>query len=154
MKCSEIEKLILLKDSGELTGTPTHRLSSHLNTCENCQQFSELLTQSKKTFQPLEEPPVAVVNEIKREARRLAPKKRQPLILYRKPVFALAASVLIGLGIFFSHVTPNRDGLEIVLTETELLDPQDQAIDIMYGGLSDDDLAFNFLMTYEDNNEG
>jgi hypothetical protein len=37
------------------------------------------------------------------------------------------------------------------VTETQLLDPDDQVVSIMYDGLSEDDLAFNFLMTYRDN---
>ncbi len=153
MKCTEAEKLILLRDSGELDGKQAGMLSSHLRSCGKCRQFGETLTQSREIFQPLEEPPVAVLDEIKREARRLAPQGKQAKILYWKPALAMAASVLIGLGFFFGHVRPNRGGLELVLTETELLAPADQAIDIMYGGLSDDDLAFNFLMTYEEKSE-
>ena len=36
------------------------------------------------------------------------------------------------------------------VTETQLLDSEDQVVSIMYDGLSEDDLAFNFLMTYRD----
>ena len=154
MKCSEAKNQILLKESGELNQKKGMTLISHLHACPECLQFQEALTQSRTIFQPLEEPPVAVLNEIKREARRLAPEGKQAKTLYWKPALAMAASVLIGLGIFWGNVHPNRVGLELVLTETELLAPADQSIDIMYGGLSDDDLAFNFLMTYEEESEG
>jgi len=154
MKCSEAKNQILLQDTGEQAKKQIEALLSHLRKCDECRQFQEQLPLIRKNFQPLEEPPVAVLNEIKREARRLAPEGKQAKTLYWKPALAMAASVLIGLGIFLGNVHPNRVGLELVLTETELLAPADQAIDIMYGGLSDDDLAFNFLMTYEEESEG
>ncbi len=40
--------------------------------------------------------------------------------------------------------------MEFVVTETQLLSAEDQIVSVMYEGLSDDDLAFNFLMTYEE----
>jgi predicted anti-sigma-YlaC factor YlaD len=153
MKCSKAKNQILLQESGELSQKKKSTLLSHLQSCPECRQFKETLIQSLEIFQPMEEPPVAALNEIKREARRRAPQRKQAKTLYWKPALAMAASALIALGIFFSHTRPNRVGLELVLTETELLAPADQAIEIMYSGLSDDDLAFNFLMTYEEDSE-
>jgi predicted anti-sigma-YlaC factor YlaD len=155
MKCNEAKNLLLLKESGELSRPKeTTLLSSHLQTCAECRQFEKTLIQSRLLFQPLEEPPAAVLNEIKREARRTAPHSKRIKTLYWKPALAMAASALIALGLFFTHTRPAAGGLELVLTETELLTPADQAIDVMYSGLSDDDLAFNFLMTYEEASEG
>ena len=91
------------------------------------------------------------MNNIKREARRLAPEqKRIPLFVHWKPALAAAASVMIALGLFLSTFSPDRVGLELVMSDTELLNTQDQAISAMYDGLSEDDLAFNFLMTYDE----
>ena len=154
MKCNEAKNQILLKESNELSKKREFLLLSHLQTCAECRQFKETLIQSQAIFQPLEEPPIAVLNEIKREARRSAPRSKQIKTLHWKPALAMAASALIGLGLFFSHTRPSTGGLELVLTETELLAPADQTIDVMYSGLSDDDLAFNFLMTYEEASEG
>ena len=150
MKCNEAEKWILLQDSGELATKHEGALAAHLNDCEACRRFQHALLKSQDRFEILEEPSETILNNIKREARRLTPESKQAKILYWKPALAMAASVLIGLGIFFSAFNPDHVGLELVMTETELLDAADQMVSVMYDGLTDDDLAFNFLMTYEE----
>ena len=150
MKCNEAEKLILLQDSGELAAKRDGSIVAHLHDCEPCRRFQHALVGSQDVFQTLEEPSVTVLNNIKREARRLAPERNQAKVFYWKPAFALAATVMIGLGIFFTNFRPDRVGLELVMAETQLLDTQDQVISVMYCGLSEDDLAFNFLMTYDE----
>ena len=151
MKCIEVEKWILLEDSSEYSGRRGEALVAHLRGCESCQHFRHVLVKSRDIAQAIEEPSEAILNNIKREARRLVPEqKRSPLFIHWKPARATAASVMIALGLFLSTFSPDRVGLELVMSDTEFLDTQDQAISAMYDGLSEDDLAFNFLMTYDE----
>ncbi len=150
MKCNEAEKLILLQDSGEITPKPTDALASHLRRCEKCRGFQHSIEASRLAIPAMEEPGIKVVQDVLREARRLAPEKKPARIFGLKPALAMAASVLIGLGIFFSAFGPGKVGMELDMTETQLLESEDQIVSVMYSGLSEDDLAFNFLMTYEE----
>ena len=149
MKCSEAEKQILLRDSGEWAKKNRNALLSHLRRCGECRRFQHALLEARDGFQTLEEPSHTVLNNIKREARKRAPEPSQAKILHWKPVLAMAASAMIGLGLFLTAFQPDRVGMEFEMSETELLDSQGQLVNIMYSGLSDDDLAFNFLMTYD-----
>lgn len=150
MKCNEAEKLLLLKDSGELAGNQAATLTSHLESCENCRNFQQSIAGSRLAFHTLEEPGTKVVQDILREARLNAPQKKPARIFGLKPVLAMAASVMIALGFFLSAFGPGRVGMELEVSETQLLDTEDQIVDVMYSGLSEDNLAFNFLMTYEE----
>ena len=150
MKCNEAEKCIRLQDSGEISGKHGGALAAHLHGCEACRRFQHALAGSRSIVQASEEPSEAILNNIKREARRRVPEQKQATFIYWKPAVAMAASVMIALGMFLSVFRPDHIGLELVMTETELLGSQDQIVSVMYGGLSDDDLAFNFLMTYEE----
>ena len=150
MKCNEAEKLILLQDSGELATKWTGKLAVHLNHCEPCRHFQHTLVESQSAFQTLEEPSAKVMQDILREARLNAPTRKPAQIIRLKPALAMAASALIGLGLFFTLFTPGKVGMELVMSETQLFDTEDQIVSIMYSGLSEDDLAFNFLMTYEE----
>ncbi len=150
MKCNEAEKWILLQDSGEDSGKHGGALAAHLHDCDACQRFQHALMVARDSSLATDEPAVAILNNIKREARRRAPEPKKALLIYWKPALAAAASVMIALGLFLSTFSPDRVGLELVMNDAELLDTQDQAISIMYASLSEDDLAFNFLMTYEE----
>ncbi|MCK4563120.1 MAG: hypothetical protein KAU94_00440 [Verrucomicrobia bacterium] len=150
MKCNEAEKCVLLQDSREISGKHGGALAAHLHGCEACRRFQHALAGSRGIVQASKEPSEAILNNIKREARRLVPEQKQATFIYWKPAVAMAASVMIALGMFLSVFRPDHIGLELVMTETELLGSQDQVVSVMYGGLSDDDLAFNFLMTYEE----
>ena len=150
MKCNEAEKLVLLQDSGELAGNRVNALTAHLHKCAKCLHFQQSIEESRLALPAMEEPGVKVVHDILREARRLAPEKKPARIFGLKPALAMAASVLIGLGIFFSAFGSGKVGMELDMTETQLLESEDQIVSVMYSGLSEDDLAFNFLMTYEE----
>ncbi len=150
MKCNEVEKWILLKDSNEYSSRKGKALGAHLSGCESCQRFQHALTEACGSVLATEEPSEAILNNIKREARRQAPEQKKAILIYWKPTLATAASIMIALGLFLSASSPERVGLELVMSDTELLNTQDQAISAMYDGLSEDDLAFNFLMTYDE----
>ncbi len=153
MKCQEAEKFILLKDSGELDKHKNQSLAAHLHDCVPCQQFQHILIEAQNNVQAREEPSATTLQNIFREARIKAPtSQRKPFIRF-KPALALAASVLIGVGLFFSTVRPNAIGLEMVVNETQMMSFDDQVASVMYSGLSEDDLAFNFFMTYEGETE-
>lgn len=150
MKCNKAEKLLLLQDSGELAGRQADTLSDHLNGCKNCRNFQQSLAESSLAFQSIEEPGIKVVQDVLREARRNAPQKKPDRIFGLKPALAMAASAMIGLGLFFSVFSPGKVGMELVVTENQLLESEDQFVNVMYSGLSEDNLAFNFLMTFEE----
>jgi anti-sigma factor RsiW len=154
MKCNDAEKLILLQDSGEMTGKRTHALAAHLHDCEACRGFQHALIESQDIFHSMAEPGEKVMQNILREARLNAPEPAQAKVFYWKPALAMAASVMIGLGIFFAAFSSDKVGMELIVSETDLLDTSDQIVSVMYSGLSEDDLAFNFLMTYENGAEG
>jgi hypothetical protein len=89
------------------------------------------------------------VQNVLREARLNVPEKKTFALFAWKPVLAMAASIAVVLGLLMVP-DGNKVGMELVVTETQLLNSEDQAVSVMYEGLSEDDLAFNFLMTYED----
>lgn len=149
MKCNDAEQLILLKDSKELAQKRDGALAAHLHDCDPCRRFQHAMVEAQLAFPTDQEPSATILNNVKREARWLAPEKKTKIILL-KPALAIAASLLIGLGIFFTALQTERVGLELVMTETELLEASDQMVSVMYEGLTEDDLAFNFLMTYEE----
>ena len=150
MKCKEAEKWILLEDSGELAAGLAESLDSHLVGCNACRAFRQSIAESKLAFGAMEEPSAAAVQNVLREARLKAPQRKPVRIFGLKPALAMAASVMIGLGFFLSAFGPGKVGMELEVTEIQLLESEDQFVDVMYSGLSEDDLAFNFLMTYEE----
>jgi hypothetical protein len=150
MKCNKAEKWILLQDSNEMAAKYAGALAAHLHDCKPCRRFQHALVEAQDVFHPGTEPSEFVLNNIKREARKRVPETNRARIIYWKPALAMAASVMIALGMFFSSTQSDTVGLELVMTETELLDTSGQIVSVMYSGLSEDDLAFNFLMTYEE----
>ncbi|MCF7848485.1 MAG: zf-HC2 domain-containing protein [Kiritimatiellales bacterium] len=147
MKCKNAEKWILLNDSGELDARRADLLRAHVETCESCRQFEQMIVTLKPACEFCAEPPATVLNNILREARKQVESKTVQLI-YWKPVLAMAASVMIAIGLFFSHSGPGFSG-DIAFTESDILELDAQIAGVMESGLPEDDLAFNFLMTYE-----
>lgn len=154
MKCEKVQKLMLLQDSGELGAHSERVLEEHILGCDTCRGFKRLLIETKEHVETADGPREKVLQDIKRAARLQTPALKKHNAFYWKPAFATVATVLIGLGLFFSSFRPDSVGLELVLEDTQLLSTEDQAVRVMYNGLSEDDLAFNFLMTYEDNGQG
>lgn len=154
MKCQIAEKWLLLQDAGELPAGRKKVLIDHVESCTSCMDFQRVLTESRPLFPVSEEPSPKAVQNVLRAARMHAPEKKTAWMFGWKPAAALAAAVVIGIGIVFSAFSPDRVGLELVFMETQLLETEDQLANVMYEGLSEDDLAFNFLMTYEGNGQG
>jgi hypothetical protein len=150
MKCNQAEKLILLEDSGELGVRRADPLASHLAGCEGCREFRQSIAESKRAFSAREEPGAKIMQDILREARRNAPQRKPARIFGLKPALAMAASLMIALGLFLSAFGPGKVGMELEVNEIQLMDSEDQFVDVMYSGLSEDDLAFNFFMTYDE----
>lgn len=150
MKCHDAENWMLLQDSGEMPANKANELAAHLHDCDPCQRFQHALIESHSAFESTEEPPASVVQNVLRAARTNVPEKRRAQIFTLKPALALAASVVVALGLFFTVFSPDKVGMELVMTETQLLESEDQMVSVMYDGMSDDDLAFGFLMTYDD----
>jgi len=154
MKCTEAEKSILLQDSGELGSAGMLQLEEHLAGCDACQAFKQVLTASSTTFRAAEEPSLKTVQDVLRMARVHAPVRTRHHLFGWKPAVAMAAVAVAALGLFLGHYGPDRIGIDMMVTDTQLLEPEDQVVSVMYEGLSEDDLAFNFLMTYEEQIEG
>ena len=154
MKCEKAEKHILLQDSGELADHLTSPLAAHLQNCDPCQQFQHALLESHNSVQLTEEPSIKIIQDVLREARQNAPEKKPAAFGALRPIIGVAASLAIGLGVFFTAFSSDQVGMELVVTETQLLKSADQLVSVMYEGLSEDDLAFNFFMTYEGEFEG
>ncbi|MBN2684190.1 MAG: hypothetical protein JXR40_02825 [Pontiellaceae bacterium] len=158
MKCHKAEKLILLKDADELGSRKIIALEAHLNTCSSCREFTQLMTESTRGLNINEEPPVRAVQNVLRAARQQAPSARRSVpFLMLKPALGFTAAIMIGIAVFSPHGGTNTDqapaasnGMILVVNDTQFLDGADQVIDVMYSGLSEQDLAFNFIMTYVD----
>jgi predicted anti-sigma-YlaC factor YlaD len=150
MKCHKAEKTMLLQDSGERSSRKSGVLAEHLHNCASCREFQHALVESENRYSLADEPSLKTLQNVLREARLNAPDRKHVRIFGLKPVLAMA-SLAIVLGIFLSNVRSDKVGMIFTVTETQLLDPDDQVVGVMYDGLSEDDLAFNFLMTYRDN---
>jgi predicted anti-sigma-YlaC factor YlaD len=151
MKCHKAEKTMLLRDSGERSSRKSEVLAEHLHNCSSCREFQHALVESETLYSLADEPSLKTMQNVLREARLHAPDRKHIRIFGLKPVLAMASSLAIVLGIFLSNVSSDKVGMIFTVTETQLLDPDDQVVGVMYDGLSEDDLAFNFLMTYRDN---
>ena len=150
MKCNKAEKTMLLQDSGECSSRKDGVLAAHLHDCASCREFQQALVESKTLYALADEPNLKTLQNVLREARLKAPDRKHIRVFGLKPVLAMA-SLAIVLGIFLSNVSPDKVGMVFTVTETQMLDPDEQVVGVMYEGLSEDDLAFNFLMTYRDN---
>ena len=151
MKCTTAERLILLQDSGELAGKRSDALYTHLNECGECREYKISIMEAKSTAAaPMKEPDAPIVQNVLREARMMAPNRKIISLVTLRPALAIAASMVIVLGLFLSSFAPGRVGMEMDITETQLMESSDQMVDVMYSGLSEDDLVFNFLMTFEE----
>ena len=141
---------MLLRDSGERSSRKDGALAAHLHGCASCRAFRHALAQSGSLYSLTDGPSLKTVQNVLREARRNAPENKHKRFFGLKPALAMASSLAIALGIFLSNVSSDKVGMIFTVTETQLLDPADQVVSVMYDGLSEDDLAFNFLMTYRD----
>ena len=154
MKCKEAEISILLQDSGELTHVRSRKLASHLDECESCRSFNRMMLESKTACAAVIEPSAKLMQDVMRTARVCAPVKKRIAFHGLKPALAMAASFVVIVGVLFgNYAHDQRVGMELVVTDAQMLDPADQVVSIMYDGLSEDDLAFHFLMTYQGDNE-
>jgi len=151
MKCNEAEKAMLLQESGELAPRKVGSLVAHLHGCASCREFQHALLESENRCSVMDEPSPKTMQNVLREARLNAPDRKPVRIFGLKPALAMASSFAIILGVVLSNITPDKVGMVFTVTETQLLDSDDQVVSVMYDGLSEDDLAFNFLMTYRDN---
>ncbi len=149
MKCIIAEKFILLQDSGELGANKALELEAHLAGCESCRQFNQVLRATETSFGAGHEPSIKVVQDVLRAAHTNAPERKHLPVFGWKPALAMAASVVILLGLVLGNYNANRVGMELMVTDAQFMNAEDQVVSVMYDGLSEDDLAFNFLMTNE-----
>jgi anti-sigma factor RsiW len=143
MKCSDYEKQMLLYESQELPPRERRQLESHLKTCASCCSFLHLL--QKSVQEPADEPSIDCLHTVNEMLRQKAPLRSRPIHLRRRAI-AIAASLLIGLGLFALLYPQEKVGLELTLRDTQLLEMDEQLVESIYLSLTEDDLAFNFLM--------
>ncbi len=149
MKCQHAEKLILLDDAGGLRPHRKRALAIHLGTCSGCRAFNRLVGGVKEAARLAAEPSAKTMQNVLRQARLNASERRTAKMPVWKPAMATVLPLLLVAGFLMTALRPGKVGMELVVTETQLLDTEDQVVSLMYSGLSEDDLAFNFLMTYE-----
>ena len=146
MTCENIKNQILLKDTAALSS----EVLAHIKQCQSCHEFQQTLKQSQHLFQPADQPSEALLNEVKREARRQTPSRSLHIWRRLRPLLASAASITILLGIVFTRHPQQKINPAIPFAEIEILDAQDQVASAVNESFSEDELAFNFIMTYDD----
>ncbi|MBN2163451.1 MAG: hypothetical protein JXR25_01080 [Pontiellaceae bacterium] len=149
MKCKEAEISILLQDSGELGSAKAKALSEHLSECAPCREFKQVLVGAASVSLPEEEPPIRAIQDVMRMARIEAPERRKKIFFGWKPALASALSFVFIMGVMSTGLHTDKVGMQLMVTETQLMEPEDQVVTVMYEGLSEDDLAFHFLMSYD-----
>ncbi len=111
MNCTQIEKLILLQDSGELTGRQQQDLDDHLTECAVCRQIRAdlhlLRHVLKETPAYLAAPSPAILESIQDAARRHAMQTPRPLSIPWRGILAAAASLAICLTSLKFITTPS-----------------------------------------------
>jgi len=145
--CEQIKNQILLEDK---EGLPSEVLT-HLEYCESCREFHGMIARFKTSplFAAKDEPSLDVLNEVKREIRRRVPSRSLTVWRRWRPALVMAASFVVLLAFVLQKNTPQTANVGIVLTEMDVLDSQEQVANAMNDSFSEDDLAFNFVMTYD-----
>lgn len=151
MNCKHYQKQILLQDAGELPKRQRIRLAHHIQACPACHALQEEIQTLHSASRANAEPSNAVLSSVHRMARQMAPTPRRatayPLF---KPAFVGAvASLAILLALIAKPSSSDKAYTEFVLLDAQLLEPHEQVAHVINNGFSDDDLAFNFLMTYD-----
>jgi hypothetical protein len=101
MNCADIEKLILLQDSGEISRDQERELATHLKNCERCCGISSNLASLRKTFatetRHLPEPSQQTLAIIRKAAKRHHHPKQWPFSSPWPLALATAASLALCL---------------------------------------------------------
>jgi hypothetical protein len=101
MNCTQIENLILLQDSGELTGRQRQDLDRHLVECPACRQsqadLSLLRKVLKETPASRTSPSPAILESLRAAAERHALRTPRQLSIPWRGILAAAASLAICL---------------------------------------------------------
>jgi|GEM_PF-1419120 hypothetical protein len=101
MNCADIEKLILLQDSGEISEDQEQELITHLNNCEICCGNSSNLASLRKTFtseaRHLPEPSQKTFTIIRKAAKRHHNPKARPFSIPWPLALALATAASLTL---------------------------------------------------------
>ena len=150
MNCKEAENAILLDESGEMNPRRKQALEIHLAECKTCRGLQSTAAEVVKHFAPRAEPSSKAMTAVLREARLRAPDAKPFFLFTPKPALAAAACIAMLAGLLFFSLDRKPTETELIVSEVQLLEPTEQMASIMYSGLSEDDLAFNFLMTYDD----
>ena len=105
MNCNEVEKLILLSQSGELSARKRQRLESHVAACAECRAFeaeTALMATAARRAAALDPRPVQaeILQRILRDAER---RPAAPVLTWApalRPLLAMAAGLVLIVGIW------------------------------------------------------
>ena len=118
MKCEKAKLNILRADAGELIAWRRHALARHLGTCADCRHYRDDLRQLAEATRAEPQPAVDAfaLRLIMNEAQRVAAQRPLPSLGSRllgvfqawetpslKPVFAVAAALLLVGGVWFAR---------------------------------------------------
>ena len=154
MKCSAIERWLLLEQAGELSARRQVRLQAHLSGCAHCRGYQADLVRLDRLARPatLAGPAPAVMARIRQAAEEGTARRALPFDYGQRWILAWAAVLLVGLGVGFagllgqSHRTSQLAHRTARLVETSalltLVMPQDEPTETSTGAAAEsaDDL--------------
>jgi hypothetical protein len=121
ISCKEVQELLLDKNSGELPDS----LKAHLETCQNCREFQNMLTEISNSTQ-LEEnlkPDPKIVRTLRKEFKKqtISTPYFGPIIaLFQKriPVYQVVMAMFIAAIFYFTLIKidiskPNPEGVKL-----------------------------------------
>jgi len=105
MNCAKWQKLILLRDSDELSAKKRTALADHLESCEGCRLFAEEYRATSEALEslPAEQPSPATLTRIRALLER-EKSHRVVSSVTRRIVFAAAAATLIVVAVWLGRL--------------------------------------------------
>ncbi len=147
MKCNEIQNLVLLEDSGEITAGQRQTLARHLEACADCRALQSRLALLRQTLGTADlsriTPSAKVLETIRDAARKPRPRFHWHLAQPWKVALATAASLtlcLTGVQVVNSRqATSDMEALaeQLVILQEENLKAADDAAEEDFISLED-----------------
>lgn len=127
MKCEQIQKNVLLAQSGELSWLGRQTLSRHLRACEACRRFqAELNAVTTRVRASESAPAVAVLERIQHAARKESSRSElihirpshEPFLAVFRPAIIYSALALMLLAGFWLTIRPALNQSQTALQRT------------------------------------
>jgi len=104
MNCKQSEKLILLKDSGELNGSDLLSLDGHLNVCSTCREFDSALSHLRLVVQREHDMPNGPSSSVLEAIQVAAGNKASRVHWTETPFWKVAMAVAAGLAVCLTGI--------------------------------------------------